>query len=136
MIGRVRTFSIMLGSQVLAFGLLAHIGNPWLFAGLLCYVLLCYGGGFGTMPSLVLDRFGATRMPVIYGAMLTAWSLAGIVGPQMVGVITDHWPAEAGYYSFLGGAGFVAVGFGLTLLLRETTAGRECGRTGSRGTGA
>ena len=34
--------------------LLAWVGHPWLFAALVCYVLLCYGGGFGTMPSFVL----------------------------------------------------------------------------------
>ena len=32
--------------------------QPGVFGGLVCYVLLCYGGGFGTMPSCVLDTFG------------------------------------------------------------------------------
>ena len=121
-IGRSKTFSIMLGSQVLAFGALAHTGNPWIFAGLLCYVLLCYGGGFGTMPSFVLDCFGARLMPVVYGTILTAWSAAGIVGPQTVGLIKDRWPTEAGHYSFLASTAFVVAGFLVTFLLSDTAS--------------
>jgi MFS transporter, OFA family, oxalate/formate antiporter len=110
-IGRPRTFSLMLGTQVLAFAALAWTGSPWIFAALSCWILLCYGGGFGTMPSFILDVFGARLMPVVYGTILTAWSAAGIVGPQMVALIKDACPAQAGHYSFLAGAAFVLVGF-------------------------
>lgn len=119
-IGRSMTFSIMLGSQVIVFLALAFVKNPWVFAVLFCYILLCYGGGFGTMPSFVLDVFGAKLMPVVYGTILTAWSLAGIVGPQMVGIIKDRFPDQAdqaGYYSFLAATAFVAVGFVITFML-------------------
>jgi len=116
-IGRTRVFAIMLGSQILVFAALAWTGNPWVFAALFCYILLCYGGGFGTMPSFVNDVFGLKLMPVVYGTILTAWSAAGIVGPQMVGIIKDNWPAKAGFYSFLISAGFVTVGFIVTFLL-------------------
>lgn len=116
-IGRTRTFSIMLGSQILVFVALANTANPLIFATLFCYILLCYGGGFGTMPSYILDVFGAKLMPVVYGMILTAWSAGGIVGPQMVGIIADNWPQDAGYYSFLASTAFVAIGFLATFLL-------------------
>jgi OFA family oxalate/formate antiporter-like MFS transporter len=116
-IGRARSFSLMLGSQVIVFLTLALTGSPWLFATLICYILLCYGGGFGTMPSYVIDVFGSRLMPVVYGTILTAWSAAGIVGPQMVGLIKDYWPREAGYYSFLSSAAFVSIGFLASFLL-------------------
>ncbi|MGV8042349.1 MAG: OFA family MFS transporter [Thermoanaerobaculaceae bacterium] len=116
-IGRSRTFSIMLGTQIVVFAALAWNKSPWIFAALFCYILLCYGGGFGTMPSFVLDVFGAKLMPVVYGTILTAWSAAGVVGPQMVGIIKDRWPAQAGYYSFLAGLAFVTVGFLITFAL-------------------
>jgi len=69
------------------------------------------------MPSFVLDVFGAKLMPVVYGTILTAWSAAGVVGPQMVGIIKDRWPTQAGYYSFLAGLAFVSVGFLITFAL-------------------
>jgi OFA family oxalate/formate antiporter-like MFS transporter len=115
--GRSRTFTIMLGSQILVFVALANTASPWLFAALFCYILLCYGGGFGTMPAFILDVFGARLMPVVYGMILTAWSAGGVVGPQMVGMIADKWPQDAGYYSFLASTAFVSIGFLATFLL-------------------
>jgi OFA family oxalate/formate antiporter-like MFS transporter len=116
-IGRARTFTLMLGSQLVVFLALTLTSSPWLFAALFCYILLCYGGGFGTMPSYVIDVFGSRLMPVVYGTILTAWSVAGIIGPQMVGLIKDHWPRDAGYYSFLASSAFVSIGFLASFLL-------------------
>lgn len=123
-IGRAKTFRLILGSQLLAFVLLMRTDSPWLFALLVCYVLLCYGGGFGTMPAFVLDMFGARVMPAVYGAILTAWSAAGIAGPQLVALIKDRYPAElypgrASVYSFAMGCGFLLVGFALSFLTRS-----------------
>lgn len=110
-IGRVMAFRIMLASQVVVFVGLMLTSNPWVFGALICYVLLCYGGGFGTMPSFVLDMFGAQRMAVVYGVILTAWSAAGVVGPQIVAFLKDHSPEHAARYAFGIGAGLLLVGF-------------------------
>jgi len=125
-LGRVRTFRIILATQIAAFLALSQVTQPWAFAVLVCYVLLCYGGGFGTMPALVLDIFGARLMPVVYGTVLTAWSAGGIVGPQIVAWLKDHYGARAATLSFVVGAGLLAVGFGLSLLLSNRAfAGRK-----------
>jgi len=79
--GRLTVFRLKLGSQLLVFLLLAVNTSPWVFTGLVCYVLLCYGGGFGTMPAFVLDSVGPRRMPAVYGLILTAWSAGGVLGP-------------------------------------------------------
>jgi OFA family oxalate/formate antiporter-like MFS transporter len=118
-IGRIQVFRILLGSQVVVFLGLLTTRNPWLFSGLVCYVMLCYGGGFGTMPSFVLDTFGAKLMPEVYGAILTAWSMAGIVGPQMAAFIQDRSPEHAGAATFTIAAALLAVGFGTSLLLKS-----------------
>jgi OFA family oxalate/formate antiporter-like MFS transporter len=118
-IGRVRTFRIMLASQVAVFVVLTQVGNPWLFAALLCYILLCYGGGFGTMPSFVLDVFGPAQMPLVYGAILTAWSAAGIAGPQLVAFINDHYAAQLAHYAFTCNAAVLSLGLALTGVLRD-----------------
>lgn len=106
--GRVSVFRIMLFTQSLAFVALIFVKNPIVFSILVCYILLCYGGGFGTMPSFVTTVFGARMMAIVYGAVLTAWSAAGIVGPQVVAIIKDTAGKNAGLYSF---------GFATTLLL-------------------
>lgn len=118
-IGRVMAFRVILGTQVLVFLALSRISEPWAFAALVCYVLLCYGGGFGTMPALITDLFGARLMAVMYGAVLTAWSAGGIVGPQIVARLKDHFGSQAGPLSFQIGAGMLAVGFVLSLFLKQ-----------------
>ena len=118
-IGRVRVFRILLGSQMVVFGILMTESNPWVFSALICYVLLCFGGGFATMPSFVLDVFGAKKMSVIYGAILTAWAAAGIFGPVYVGYIKDQYPDRAVIYCFLVGVLILGLGFTFSYLLND-----------------
>ena len=118
-IGRVRVFRILLASQMVVFGILMTESNPWVFSALICYVLLCFGGGFATMPSFVLDVFGAKKMSVIYGAILTAWAAAGIFGPVYVGYIKDQYPDRAVIYCFLIGVLILGLGFTFSYLLND-----------------
>jgi OFA family oxalate/formate antiporter-like MFS transporter len=117
-IGRSQTFRFMLGSEIVVFALLVLTHNPWVFAVMVCWVLLCYGGGFGTMPSFIGDVFGSRLMSAVYGAVLTAWAAAGIVGPQIFAAFQDRMPAaDASFWSFLVAGGFAVIGLALSLLL-------------------
>ena len=118
-IGRVRVFRILLASQMVVFGLLMTERDPWIFSALICYVLLCFGGGFATMPSFVLDVFGSKRMSVIYGTILTAWAAAGIFGPLYVGYLKDGYPDRAIIYCFLIGVLMLGVGYAVSYLLSD-----------------
>jgi MFS transporter, OFA family, oxalate/formate antiporter len=118
-IGRVQTFRWLLGTQIVVFIILLFVGNPFIFGILVCYILLCYGGGFGTMPSFVRDVFTARLMPVVYGTILIAWSAAGVVGPQIVAVMKDRFPDNASNYSFTIGAALLALGFILSLFINN-----------------
>ena len=117
-IGRSQTFRIMLGSEIVVFALLVITHSPWVFAILVCWVLLCYGGGFGTMPSFIGDVFGARLMSAVYGAVLTAWAAAGIVGPQIFAAFQDRMGAsDASFWSFIVAGCFALVGLILSFLL-------------------
>ncbi len=118
-LGRVTVFRILLASQMLVFGILMTERDPWVFSALVCYVLLCFGGGFATMPSFVLDVFGSKRMSTIYGAMLTAWAAAGIFGPLYVGYLKDQYPDRAVIYCFLVGILILGLGYVFTYLLSD-----------------
>jgi OFA family oxalate/formate antiporter-like MFS transporter len=54
------------------------------FSIALAVIGLCYGGGFGTMPSFTADFFGAKYMGGIYGWILLAWGAAAIPSPIMI----------------------------------------------------
>jgi OFA family oxalate/formate antiporter-like MFS transporter len=116
-IGRVQAFRLILGSQFLVFIGLMYVSNPIIFGVLVCYILLCYGGGFGSMPSFVGDVFGAKVMPVVYGTILTAWGCAGIVGPQIVAFLKDNFAAQAAQYTFVTAACLLMAGLLITLAL-------------------
>ncbi len=116
-IGRVGVFRILLASQMVVFGVLLTETNPWVFSALVCYVLLCFGGGFATMPSFIVDVFGSSNMSKIYGTVLTAWAAAGIVGPMYVGYLKDTYPDRAVMYCFLIGILMLGAGYVFSYLL-------------------
>ncbi len=118
-IGRSQVFRILLGTQVLVFIALIFVSNPFIFSALVCYILLCYGGGFGAMPSFILDVFGAQKMAILYGAVLTAWGCGGILGPQIVAFLKDNFAENAARYTFISAATLLAIGFLITLRLKS-----------------
>ena len=124
-IGRITTFRLLLALQAIIFVLLIFISHPVWFFVFVCTVLLCYGGGFGVIPSLINDSYGAKLMPVLYGAVLTAWGVGGIIGPQIVAFMKDNYPAEAGLYAFVISSGILIVGFGLSFLYRDEKVNEE-----------
>jgi len=73
-IGRNRVFQVMFLVQTIVFFLLSRVHSFGGLAVLAFIVLLCYGGGFGTMPAFAADFFGARDVGSIYGLMLTAWA--------------------------------------------------------------
>ena len=93
-IGRVRVFQVMFLAQAIVFVLLSHVHTFGGLAVLAFAVLLCYGGGFGTMPAFAADFFGPRNVGSIYGLMLTAWGFAGVCGPTLIAQVrqsTGHY---------------------------------------------
>ncbi|EFH89452.1 L-lactate MFS transporter [Ktedonobacter racemifer] len=86
-LGRPYTFLAIFLVQVLAFLATPFIGAIALLFIPASLIGLCYGGGFGTMPAFAADFFGSKNSGMIYGAMLTAWSAGGIVGPLLISSI-------------------------------------------------
>jgi len=94
-IGRPRVFQVMLLTQTVVFFLLSRVHGFGGLAVLAFIVLLCYGGGFGTMPAFAADYFGPRNVGSIYGLMLTAWGCAGVAGPTVIAQVRQR----TGYYT-------------------------------------
>lgn len=125
-IGRIQAFRLILGTQALVFIILIFNTNPWIFGIIVCYVLLCYGGGFGTMPSFVADIFTAKLMPVVYGVILTAWSIGGVVGPQISAFIKDNYKEMAPTYTYITGAILLSIGLIIAFTLNNKSIAEKC----------
>ena len=84
LITRRGTFTVMFIVQVLLFWFLPTITVPSIMTTVTFVILMCYGGGFGTMPAFTADYFGPKNVGPIYGLMLTAWSFASVFGPLYI----------------------------------------------------
>jgi MFS transporter, OFA family, oxalate/formate antiporter len=82
--GRRWVFLAMFVIQGIVFALMPKVHNFPAFTTLSFIILLCYGGGFGTMPAFAADYFGPENVGSVYGLMLTAWGFAGVFGPMMI----------------------------------------------------
>ncbi len=89
-LGRARVYFLLFLIQVVVFLLLPRIHNLTLFTVLFALIGLCYGGGFGTMPSFTADFFGAKYMGGIYGIVVLAWGLGAIPSPIMIARIHQN----------------------------------------------
>jgi len=47
-------------------------------------IFTMYGGGFATIPAYLADMFGTRYVGGIHGRLLTAWSVAGVIGPEAI----------------------------------------------------
>lgn len=53
-------------------------------------IISMYGGGFATIPAYLRDLFGTMHLGAIHGRLITAWSMAAVLGPQLVSYISTY----------------------------------------------
>jgi MFS family permease len=105
-IGRKATYAVFFLLGIALYSAIpgtAAAGSLALFVACFCVILSMYGGGFATIPAYLADVFGTKMVGAIHGRLLTAWSVAGILGPVIVNYIReyqiDHGVARANAYS-------------------------------------
>jgi len=86
-IGRRWVFLTMFVLQAGLFAVLPGVHSFNVLTAFAVLILLCYGGGFGTMPAFCADYFGTWEVGSIYGLMLTAWGSASAVGPVLIAYV-------------------------------------------------
>ncbi len=89
-IGRARVYLLLFLIQAVIFFLLPGIRNLTLFTVAFALIGLCYGGGFGTMPSFTADFFGAKYMGGIYGWILLAWGAGAVPSPILIANVRQN----------------------------------------------
>jgi MFS family permease len=92
-IGRRNTYMIFFLLGIVLYSsvpTLGHLGSIGLFVAGFCIILSMYGGGFATIPAYLRDMFGTYQVGAIHGRLLTAWSVAGVLGPVLVNYIRQY----------------------------------------------
>jgi MFS family permease len=92
-IGRRATFSVFFTVGPLlymAVPFAGHAASVTLFVTCFALILTMYGGGFASLPAYVADIFGTRDVGPIHGRLLTALSVAGVLGPVLVNYIRQY----------------------------------------------
>ena len=116
-IGRKAAYAMYAGVGALCYFFIpqaAEAKNTAMFIGLSALVLSYYGAGFATIPAYLSDMFGKREIGAIHGRLLTAWSLAGVVGPLVVNAGRDYLVKTQ---SMADGAAYSTVMYALAALL-------------------
>jgi MFS family permease len=129
-IGRKPTYTLFFALGLALYLLLPNTGSHAidslpLFVLTACVIISMYGGGFATIPAYLRDMFGKNNVSAIHGRLLTAWSVAGILGPVLVNYLrkyqieTLHTPPAQAYSTVLYlMAGLLMIGLLANLLVR------------------
>jgi MFS family permease len=54
----------------------------------------CYGAGFSVIPAFLADKFGPKNVGACHGVLLTAWSMAAVVGGVVFTLIFNHYSSQ------------------------------------------
>jgi MFS family permease len=91
-IGRKATYACFFTIGPVLYALVpftGHTGSVALFVACFCVILTMYGGGFATIPAYLADVFGPKYVSAVHGRLLTAWSIAGVLGPVLVNYMRE-----------------------------------------------
>lgn len=92
-LGRKATYAIFFALGFVLYASVpwsGHAGSVALFVGAFCIILSMYGGGFAAVPAYLADLFGTQMVGAIHGRLLTAWAVAGVLGPVLVNYIREY----------------------------------------------
>ena len=88
-IGRSQAYFLIFACQIPLFFYLPTVTNVTVFTIVVCAIELCYGGGFGVMPSFTADFFGSKYVGGIYGFILLGWGFAAIPSPLLMAYLHE-----------------------------------------------
>lgn len=98
--------------------------NRTLFVLFTAVLISMYGGGFATIPAYLRDLFGTYQVGAIHGRLITAWSMAAVIGPLLINSLYDQRvaagvpKAQAYNNTFYLMCGLLMVGLVANLLVR------------------
>lgn len=99
-----------------------------LFVAATAIIISMYGAGFATIPAYLRDMFGTYQVGAIHGRLITAWSMAAVIGPSLINGLYDRRvaagvpKAEAYNNTFYLMVGLLMIGLIANLLVRPVDA--------------
>ncbi|MBL9174857.1 MAG: OFA family MFS transporter [Verrucomicrobiales bacterium] len=125
--GRRTVYSIFFLLGAVCYSLIPQthrLGSQTLFVAITAVIISMYGGGFATIPAYLRDLFGTHQVGAIHGRLITAWSIAAVLGPSLINYLSTARkaagfpPAEAYTPTLYLMAGLLMIGLVANLLVR------------------
>ena len=113
-IGRLQTLRLMILISAIAMPVIANVKNLTYVYLMIIVVYYCFGTILSVMPSATADFFGTKNLGVNYGALFTAYAVAGIVGPMIGGYMFKTYHNYT--VAFYAGGVLALIAFGCILL--------------------
>lgn len=121
-LGRLNTLRAMVLASAFAMpALFIFRQDATLFYLLVLAVYWCYGTQLSVFASTTADFYGTRNLGMNYGALFTAWGVAGIIGPIVAARTFDAFGDYR--FAFYAAGGLSLVAFGLLLAAGAPTRG-------------
>lgn len=117
LIGRPLTYTLIFTVDVAMLAGILVFSSPLLFGIALCLIMSCYGAGFSVIPAYLGDVFGTKQLGAIHGYVLTAWAVAGVVGPTLLSLSDQYFHSYT--YSLIFFVALELVAFILSIRIRQ-----------------
>ncbi|MCU6431119.1 L-lactate MFS transporter [Lacticaseibacillus paracasei] len=117
LIGRPLTYTLIFTVDVAMLAGILVFSSPLLFGIALCLIMSCYGAGFSVIPAYLGDFFGTKQLGAIHGYVLTAWAVAGVVGPTLLSLSDQYFHSYT--YSLIFFVALELVAFILSIRIRR-----------------
>lgn len=117
LIGRPLTYTLIFTVDVAMLAGILVFSSPLLFGIALCLIMSCYGAGFSVIPAYLGDVFGTKQLGAIHGYVLTAWAVAGVVGPTLLSLSDQYFHSYT--YSLIFLVALELVAFILSIRIRR-----------------
>ena len=117
LIGRPLAYTLIFTVDVAMLAGILVFSSPLLFGIALCLIMSCYGAGFSVIPAYLGDVFGTKQLGAIHGYVLTAWAVAGVVGPTLLSLSDQYFHSYT--YSLIFFVALELVAFILSIRIRR-----------------
>lgn len=99
-IGRPITVAILIVFELVSILSLTYFHEYSVYKFCILMIIACYGGMFALMPSYIADLFGTIKVKPVFGLILSAWGVAGLIAPATLRFLYERF---GGYSDFFYG---------------------------------
>jgi len=97
-IGRPITVAVLIAFELVAVLSLIYFQEYSVYQFCILMIIACYGGMFALMPSYIADLFGTAKVKQVFGLILSAWGIAGLIAPTTLRFLYERFGSYSHFF--------------------------------------